>query len=92
MSGELEEFATFAAKHRRRDFPPHWDPPPRVGYGQKKPAPQRVRSALMRNRHENSRWLIQVYREKSERYRDFRFKERRMRQEFEPANEGDSKQ
>lgn len=36
-SGRIEQALTTMSEHERADFPPHWDPPPRVGYGENTP-------------------------------------------------------
>lgn len=38
LSGRLEEGIAILAAHERRAFPPHWVPPPRVGYGEDFPS------------------------------------------------------
>ena len=43
-------------------FPPHWDPPPRVGYGERKPEPLDVLAGLLAN--ETDSWLIELYSKK----------------------------
>jgi hypothetical protein len=36
-SGHVREGLADMSSHSRSDFPPHWDPPPRIGYGEKSP-------------------------------------------------------
>ena len=43
-------------------FPPHWDPPPRVGYGEREPEPLDVLAGLLAN--ETDSWLVEVYSKK----------------------------
>ena len=35
--GCILEALNLMSSHPRSDFPTHWDPPPRVGYGEKNP-------------------------------------------------------
>ncbi len=35
--GEIREALMLMSSHERADFPPHWDPPPRIGYGERSP-------------------------------------------------------
>ena len=63
---QLDEFAEFAKKYRQKDFPPHWDPPPRPGFGQRRPDVKFVLEALKRNNNDNSQWLIKEYERKIE--------------------------
>lgn len=35
--GQIAEAIAFLSRHSRRDFPPLWDPPPQLGYGESKP-------------------------------------------------------
>lgn len=36
-SGRIKEALAAMAAHQRGDFPPHWEPPPHVGYGEREP-------------------------------------------------------
>jgi hypothetical protein len=36
--GQIAEAVALMSEHERSDFPPHWEPPPRVGYGETEPA------------------------------------------------------
>lgn len=36
-AGELHVAIAFMSEHERADFPPHWDPPPRIGYFDRRP-------------------------------------------------------
>lgn len=48
--------------HKRSDFPPHWDPPPRIGYPD--PHPHIVNVIEVALRLPASDWVQEVYREK----------------------------
>ena len=37
------------SRHERSDFPPHWDPPPRIGYGEQHPPILEVVEAVLAN-------------------------------------------
>ena len=32
VTGRIADALQFMSQHERKDFPPHWDPPPRIGY------------------------------------------------------------
>jgi hypothetical protein len=36
-NGRIAEALRFMSQYEQSDFPPHWDPPPRVGYGERRP-------------------------------------------------------
>jgi hypothetical protein len=36
-SGRISEALAYMSAHERGDFPPHWDPPPRIGVGDERP-------------------------------------------------------
>jgi len=36
--GQIAEAIAFLSRHSRQDFPPLWDPPPQLGYGEDKPS------------------------------------------------------
>ncbi len=63
-NGELESFASFVKNYKQNDFPPHWDPPPRVGYGHRNPPPLEVAQAVVMDCSEDSYWLVGAYIEK----------------------------
>ncbi|WP_166821699.1 uroporphyrinogen decarboxylase/cobalamine-independent methonine synthase family protein [Thalassoroseus pseudoceratinae] len=46
-AGEIESAVKLMSAHKRDDFPPHWDPPPRIGYGETKPELLAVVEALI---------------------------------------------
>lgn len=63
-AGEIEPAFELMSAHGRSDFPPHWDPPPRVGYGETKPELLEVLEALIAT--ETKPWVEELYWEKFE--------------------------
>lgn len=61
-AGRLEEAATLLAAHERADFPPHWDPPPRLAYGQTFPPAQSVYQELRAAKAKP--WALELYADK----------------------------
>ena len=45
-SGEMTEAIEFMSRFAPSDFPPHWDPPPRIGYGDTAPNAETVVEAI----------------------------------------------
>ena len=37
LAGSFDELSSFTQEHPAIELPPHWDPPPRIGYGETKP-------------------------------------------------------
>ena len=60
--GEIEQALEFISAHERRDFPPHWDPPPRVGYGENHPDLPKVLETLIATKPKP--WVEEMYWEK----------------------------
>jgi len=60
---KLTEAIEFMSQHDRSDFPPHWDPPPRTGYGETRPDISDVLDALLQP--EVSPWVREVYADKA---------------------------
>jgi len=58
-SGDIEAGVRLMAAHQQSDFPPHWDPPPRTGYGEKKPSMGKVMLLVMQ--HEADSWVVRTY-------------------------------
>jgi hypothetical protein len=61
-SGDVDEAVRYMAQFDRDDFPPHWDPPPRLGYGTKNPPLIDVLQSLVGN--DAPEWLWETYRPK----------------------------
>jgi radical SAM superfamily enzyme YgiQ (UPF0313 family) len=60
--GDLAAAVQYAAAHSREDFPPVWDPPPRLGYGEERPRTIDVIAAV--ERHRSAPWFRGLYVEK----------------------------
>jgi hypothetical protein len=60
--GDVRQAVAFMSRHEPSDFPPHWDPPPRIGYGERQPSMVEVIKALASE--DAPWWLCRLYREK----------------------------
>ena len=58
-SNQLEAAVNYMSAFPREAFPPIWDPPPRVGYGEKEPDIMEVLSMMIR--YDATRWMGQLY-------------------------------
>jgi hypothetical protein len=59
-SGQVEAGLDYMARHQQRDFPPHWDPPPRIGWrGDKGPPMGEVMTQLFQT--DRPEWLTKTY-------------------------------
>jgi hypothetical protein len=65
-SGRIAEGLDLLSAHAQTDFPPQWEPPPRINYGEHSPDILHVMD-LMSNRLDAS-WVRECYREKCEQY------------------------
>ena len=65
-SGQIRAGLASMSAHSQRDFPPHWDPPPRVGYGEKSPDLLDVLETL--EREPCADWVRDAYFEKLRNY------------------------
>jgi hypothetical protein len=63
-SGNIETAIATMSAHQRGDFPPHWDPPPRVGYGEKHPPLLEVMETVLASNPKP--WVRQLFVEKYE--------------------------
>jgi hypothetical protein len=61
-SGHIEHAVRFMSQRERGDFPPHWDPPPRIGYGES--SPPLVDVLLELDRAGAAPWVRELFREK----------------------------
>jgi hypothetical protein len=61
-NGRIEGTLEFMSAHERQDFPPHWDPPPRIGYGETEPDLVDVMETLIAI--EVKPWVSNLYWEK----------------------------
>jgi hypothetical protein len=58
-SGQIEQALAMMSSRQRNDFPPQWEPPPRVGYGEQAPALLDVLEALTHT--PAPEWVRQAY-------------------------------
>ena len=64
-SGQVEAGLNYMARYQAADFPPHWDPPPRIGWrGDKGPPMGEVMTQLFQQ--ERPEWITKTYRTKFE--------------------------
>ena len=61
-AGRIPEGLAIMSAHSSSDFPPGWDPPPRVGYGETSPDLRDVLNHLVDR--EDARWVRVTYLEK----------------------------
>ncbi len=60
--GDVAQLCQLARSHAMSDFPPHWDPPPRIGYGEREP--ELIQLMLGIFKHAPPPWLQQILVEK----------------------------
>jgi hypothetical protein len=58
-AGRIEDALRFMSSLDPDDFPPHWDPPPRLGYGEQRPPFLEVLDAVIRG--DTAPWVNAVY-------------------------------
>jgi hypothetical protein len=63
-NGQIERALATMSKHKRSDFPPHWDPPPRVGFGENSPRIVDVMEIVVAN--DMAAWVRELYQRKFE--------------------------
>jgi hypothetical protein len=61
-NGRIEQALTLMAAHERSDYPPHWDPPPRIGYGETTPDLDALCRALLDP--ERPEWITHLFMDK----------------------------
>jgi len=61
-NGRIEQALQMMSKHDRESFPPHWDPPPRPGYGEHSPPLIRVLEYV--TEQPVSDWVRDIYLDK----------------------------
>jgi hypothetical protein len=61
-AGRLADALSIMSAHERKDFPPHWDPLPRIAYHEKNPDIVAIINQL--NPQETKPWAREVYAEK----------------------------
>lgn len=62
--GRIERALTTMSEHDRVDFPPHWDPPPRIGYGETSPSIIEVLEIAIKS--DVAAWVLEVFQQKFE--------------------------
>jgi hypothetical protein len=62
QSGRVDEAVRYMSAHNPSEFPPHWDPPPRIGYGER--VPNLVDVLLVCESADARDWVRAAYREK----------------------------
>ena len=67
LTGAIDELSQLTREHPEKDLPPHWDPPPRTGYGEIKP--DLIPTILNIHASGPATWFWQLYLNKLERYR-----------------------
>lgn len=60
--GKFPAAVQLMSAHQRSDFPAHWDPPPRVGYGESSPSVVDVMLAILQT--DAQPWVADLYLEK----------------------------
>lgn len=62
-AGRPREALNVMSAHQLTDFPPHWNPPPRIGFNHERPRILKVVAALQ---PDDARWVRQLYFDKLE--------------------------
>ncbi len=62
--GNYKGLATLSRESDASEFPPHWDPPPRTGYGELDPKAHRVLYGLLA--FDSGNWLTEAFARKTE--------------------------
>lgn len=58
-NGRIEAALTTMSKWKAEDFPPHWDPPPRIGYGEQNPPILKVAETVLAT--ETDPWVADIF-------------------------------
>ena len=58
-AGRIDQAIRFMSQRTPDDFPPHWNPPPRLGYGEEQPPYYAVLNAVLRD--DVADWVRQLY-------------------------------
>jgi hypothetical protein len=66
--GQIPEAIEHLSARERADFPPHWDPPPRIGYGQSTPSLTDMLDAIANP--STAPWVVSLYLDKAIFYSD----------------------
>lgn len=70
LANNLDEAIVFLSQFEQSQFPPHWDPPPHVGYGEEVPDPLDALEAMPDKVPD---WLRNAYRDKLPAHEEFYF-------------------
>lgn len=65
MKGDIDDALALMSQYEPSDYPPHWNPPPRIGYRESVPSLDHVRDAMTKNWPAD--WVAKVYLEKIDR-------------------------
>ena len=65
FAGSIVELSKFTHEHAEQDLPPHWDPPPRIGYGETRP--ELIPTTLAIRASSPANWFWKLYLDKIER-------------------------
>jgi hypothetical protein len=65
-AGRIADGLDVMSAHAQSDFPPHWDPPPRIGYGEQSPHVLDVLELLLAR--DRAPWVQALYVDKLRRY------------------------
>lgn len=58
-AGRIAEAFTLMSDRSPSAYPPHWNPPPRLGYGESRPELDQVRDAI--HAHRPADWVTEIY-------------------------------
>jgi hypothetical protein len=59
LAGRIREAVVEMSRHDRGDFPPHWVPPPRAGYGETKPDALEVMEEILKQ--DAPSWVQEIF-------------------------------
>ena len=65
LSGSFDELSKLTHDHSELELPPHWDPPPRIGYGETKP--ELISTTIAIHASKPADWFWKLYLDKIER-------------------------
>ena len=66
-AGEIDSAITIMSRHARMDFPPHWDPPPRLGWSETEQPTVLAVMRVLAHRDDAAPWVREIYLDKFER-------------------------
>ena len=65
FAGSIVELSKFTHEHLEHELPPHWDPPPRIGYGETRP--ELIPTTLAIRASRPASWFWKLYLDKIDR-------------------------